>query len=313
MRYSIYYKIFIAVLPLCVYANGDSTPPLLQQPAPPPIEEIPTVKLSPEIQLKTLPPKPQKIIPIHLVRPFLLRPILLQSEQMETAPRVVGFVGERFIGSSGDEIYVSDKDYSKTLEQDFTNLEDSINLEELDAAGRLWHKFEIVRPGPPYLDPDTEEILGYGAIHVGNAILVKPGEPAHLAITGNSRVVRVNDLIFPILEEDSIEDIVPIPAPYELRGKILKIPYGSYENAANDVVAINLGAIDQVKPGHIFEVVRSPIRPRTTKDLKLPPTLPKEVIGIIVVFRSFERVSYALITKATLSIRPQDIIRGSGT
>ncbi|KOR30059.1 hypothetical protein TI03_00590 [Achromatium sp. WMS1] len=312
MRYTHYFVIIVFSSHL--YANGSLLIP--RPPQPEQEEELPVIKLSPRSRIKPLSSTPRRVIPVHLVQPFLTRTMVLQEDELAIAPRVVGFVEERFIGSSGDEIYASDTNY-------FPNqgpLEEAINLakqarmaQNTEITDQMQLKFEVVRPGKPYIDPDSGENLGYEVIHLGTARLVQAGDPARLILTANSSDVRLHDRLFAVTENESLEDFVPIPAPSTLKGKILRMPgSNAKEIGGNDVVAINLGSMNRVKPGHVLHVVRPSVIPRSSTRYNLPTTLPKRVIGSVMIFRIFKHISYALVLKFRTTLHPNDEVQGSG-
>ena len=75
----------------------------------------------------------------------------------------------------------------------------------------------------------------------------------------------------------------------------------------HQTVVLNLGTRDGVKEGHVMavyqlgEVVRDPFaRERVT--------LPNERAGVVMVFRPFERVSYALVMEAQRAMHVRDIV-----
>jgi hypothetical protein len=77
-----------------------------------------------------------------------------------------------------------------------------------------------------------------------------------------------------------------------------------------DVVAINRGSGDGLKPGHVLEVFK---RGRTVKDRYSEEeemvTLPDEKAGAMIIFRTYPEMSFALIMEATRAMTVGDIAR----
>ena len=86
--------------------------------------------------------------------------------------------------------------------------------------------------------------------------------------------------------------------------------YGSFgmSNAAqNNVVAINLGTEDGMQPGLVLSLLTKGSRiTDKTENGKQTIKLPSESNGLAMVFRTFERVSYALILEARLPVSVGD-------
>ena len=97
-------------------------------------------------------------IPVDAIGPFLTRPYVLDEGELDNAPYIVDFADEHILGGAGQKAYVR-------------------SIEQADAL-----KYEIVRPGGPYKDAETGEILGYEATYIGTTELQRTGDPATLFI-----------------------------------------------------------------------------------------------------------------------------------
>jgi hypothetical protein len=81
------------------------------------------------------------------------------------------------------------------------------------------------------------------------------------------------------------------------------------------VVSINRGAKDGLEPGHVLALYRSTtiIRDRSVGpyymgDPRTPPfPLPEERYGLLMVFRVFENLSYALTLNVERAVAPGDV------
>jgi hypothetical protein len=77
--------------------------------------------------------------------------------------------------------------------------------------------------------------------------------------------------------------------------------------AQNQVVAINLGTRDGMEPGHVLAILKDGARVVDKGDAGRPlMKLPDERNGLLMVFRTFDRVSYALILDITNGVRVGD-------
>jgi hypothetical protein len=85
--------------------------------------------------------------------------------------------------------------------------------------------------------------------------------------------------------------------------------YGSsVANAAqNQVVVINRGAQDGMEPGYVLAILKDGQRLiDKTDDARPELKLPNERNGLMMVFRTFEKLSYALILDITEGVRVGD-------
>jgi hypothetical protein len=204
-----------------------------------------TVKLSPRVRVSDL-DREIPAIPLNAVAPFLSRPVITDATEIDAAPYVVGFPEEQLIGGIGNTVFVR-----------------SI----LSASDDRW---EVLRPGPAYRDPDTNELLGFEAASVATARLERLGDPATLVITRSDMEVSIGDRVRPARDEEPIRSFFPVPAPASLRGKIMAVLNGVTQIGQFDVVALNRGARDGVAVGHVFDIYsggelrRDPVRTRRT-------------------------------------------------
>lgn len=154
------------------------------------------------------------------------------------------------------------------------------------------------------MDPDTQEVLGHEAIHVSNASMVKAGDPSKLVITNSERETMKGDRL--------MTDSAQTPAFYQPRaaatstpGKIISLVDAVARAGQNQVVVMNLGEEDGVQAGDTFTVVgqdrrvRDDINPERGEYF----TVEGEHAGVVMVFRTFDQVSYGLIMSSTRDVR----------
>jgi hypothetical protein len=254
-----------------------------------------TVTLEPGVIEEPLAKEAIYTIPPNVIGPFLSQPLLIEQGELENAPRIVGVQDNRLILSPGTRVYIN-------------------NLEENDKT--FWN---IYRPGTVLKDPDTNEILGTEAIYLGDAKITKFGQPS----SGN--IVKAKEEIFTkdrlvVASEGFKESFVPHAPETDLRGRILKIYGGVAEAGPETVVSVNLGKQNGLEDGHVLaisrhgKVIRDPEYKRdktkaVDNDSKLKPDqiqLPDERIGLLMIFRTFDRVSYGLIMQTSDAIYTLD-------
>ncbi|MBE7420566.1 MAG: LysM peptidoglycan-binding domain-containing protein [Ideonella sp.] len=253
-----------------------------------------TVKLSPRVRAETLDNGAIPSIPLHLIGPFLNEAVVFSTDELATAPRIVASQEGRVLLSRGETAYVRG-----------------------DLKGN--RDFRVFREAKPMADPDTGEVLGYEARYVGTAEFVRDGGlqasldgksaqivPATFKMTGVRLEAGVGDRLAPVPARDYAA-YVPHAPSQPIKGRIVSI-YGEAISAGqNQIVSINRGARDGMERGHVLALWRNGARVTDTTDPAKPlMKLPDERIGTLFVFRTFERVSYALIIDAQDPVRAGD-------
>lgn len=244
-----------------------------------------TVKLSPRIRVSEI-DEAIPTIPLDIIEQFLKRPRLVTEQEIDQAPYVVSVGKEALIGKPGRKIYAR-----------------GIN-------GEAVPRYTIYRKGEEYVDPDRDnEVLGFEAIHIADAVLQYEGDPATLLVTGAQRELLRGDRLLPIVEEEIHTTFMPRAPEQETNGRIISVVEGVSQIGQYQVVVLNLGRENGIETGHVMAVYQ---RGETIQDPfagKQEVTLPDERAGIVMVFRSFERLSYALVMEATRAIHVQDAVR----
>ncbi len=263
-----------------------------------------TVKLSPRIRVSEI-EEAIPTIPLDIIQQFLTRTRLVTEDEIDRAPYVVSVGKEAIVGKPGEKIYAR-----------------GIN-------GEAVPRYTIFRKGEEYVDPDRDnEVLGFEAIHIADAVLEVDGDPATLMVTSAQRELLRGDRLFPILEEEVQTTFMPRAPEEDTEGRIISVLEGVSQIGQYQVVVINLGREDGIEPGHVMAVfqrgesIEDPFAPREVVEIpdeRLGPLagrigpqdvfLPDERAGIVMVFRSFERMSYALVMEATRAIHLQDAVR----
>lgn len=244
-----------------------------------------TVVLKPSVHRE---PLPQAIptIPLDAVRPFLTRSGVVSRGELADAPYVVDIAGEHLAGADGNRIYVR----------------------RLDSTH---HRFAVVREGDAFRNPHTGKILGYAAIHLADADLVRSGHPATLRLSHVNQEVLIGDRLIPLPASRFPVNFFPHAPKHPVDGQIISVFHGVSEIGQNQVVVLDVGKKQGIRAGDVLAVYRAGRRIRDTVEGGIGGTvrLPAERSGIVMVFRPFQRVSYALVMSATRAIHLDDSVR----
>lgn len=226
-------------------------------------------------------------IPFETLRAFLSRPSVLERNQLETLPYVLAHP-EGLVGSAGQDVYVRGTD---------------------DAAGTV---FNLVHVGDALVDPDDNSVIGYEGIYVGQGRMRISGDPSTVLITESSREALKGDYLLP---EEGVTPVNYFPRAPEshVEGKIISVIDGVSLIGQYQVVVVNRGARHGLEPGHVLRVFQTGqviedevVRQGLFAD---KVRLPDEPAGTMMVFRIFDRMSYALVMEATNEIRVLDSVR----
>jgi hypothetical protein len=225
-------------------------------------------------------------IPHQEIDPFLVAPLFVEHDSFQSAPRIVATQENRVILGKGDTAYVKDADPEQ----------------------KQWQLF---RSGEALYDPENpERILGYEAFHLGSATQIKSGNPAVFEIDEAKQEIGYDDRLIPT-ERPELVDYIPHPPEFEILGRVVS-SYGGIGSSGGkfSILVINRGSEDGLEIGHVLAIER--IRSVVQRNKRGGPehiTLPPTRFGIIFVFRTFERVSYALVLQSDGLVEVNDIVR----
>lgn len=123
-------------------------------------------------------------------------------------------------------------------------------------------------------------------------------------------------------DENYSVNFLPRALDNELQGQIISVFDGVSQVGQYQIVVLNRGTRDGLERGHVLSINRSG---KTVKDSvlagdfeedyfntkkgvdrKATVTLPDEFAGVALVFKIFEKVSYAIVMKAKLAIHVDD-------
>ena len=180
------------------------------------------------------------------------------------------------------------------------------NLDASTGSGR----YQIYRPNRALFDPITNELLGYEALYVGESKLLLRGDPATVRVTNSDREILRDDRIMPMDNTNFERDFYPRPPSTEVSGKIVALLDAISQTGVYQTIAINLGQRDGLESGNILRIRRTGdiVRDDNEEDPRLRVKLPDESVGMAMVIRSFEKMSYALIMEADIPISIKDYV-----
>lgn len=258
------------------------------QPRPQPTSDLPrsgfpVVKYAPsmrELPLETAIPA----IPLDQIRQFLTRPRVVTEDELDTMPYVLAYTDKRLMGGAQDMFYV----------------------QGITKDNRV-SEYVLLRQGEEYVDPDSDEVLGYEALYLGDARLLKVGEPSTFIIDMASREILRGDRLAPKTDDSLLYRFLPRAPKNKIKGKIISVMDGVNNAGQFQKVVLNLGRQEDVEPGHVLAIMQAEDE---TDDVVTGDTvdLPDSQAGTLMVFRVFERVSYAIVMNANREVHLYDTV-----
>jgi len=255
------------------------------------VEGVPrlTVSLSPRMRAEPLPP-PIPVLPLELLRPYLNYDQVLNAEDFDAAPYILRARDPVMLIGSGDTVYVR------------------------PALDDATERYAVLRPGSPLTDPETGELLGVRAIFTGELSVTERGDPTVLRVDEAAREIRQGDRLFPMPREPFTRDVVPSIPAFDIEGQVMYLPDAMTQVGRNQVVVINRGEEAGLKTGDMLEIREtggviedeySRVEAEHSGGTPLV-RLPDVPIGALLVFRTYDRVSYGLVVESKRPVRLGD-------
>ena len=287
-------------------ANGVATLRLDGSAADGQADDIPSVRVSPKNRLE---PQSDSALPTlrpSVIEPFLAEPIIIDAAEYANAARIVSAQDGRVLLTRGDRAYARGATDAPLL--------DDQPSEKI---------FRVFQTATPLKDPETGKVLGFEAVYAGKAKLVS-GEttseetgddgkvstaivPARIDILSAKAEIRAGDRLLPEPPRQ-VRTYTPHAPQGAVNGRIVSVYGDAMVNAAqSQVVVINKGTADGMDVGTVLAILKNGARIVDKQDPTRPLLkLPDERNGLMMVFRTFERLSYALILDITDGVRVGD-------
>ena len=276
--------------------------PVIETPA-----EGPTIKLSPRIRVETSADAALPALKSSMIDAFLTEPVVVDDSSLQTAARIVAAQDSRVLLTRGDRAYALGSRGSPLI----------------DDPQQPQQAYRVLRNATPLKDPVTGEVLGFEAQYIGRVLLVR-GEsaqtttsadgkavqeviPATIDIVAAREEIRVGDRLLPE-PALTLRSYVPRAPSAAMEARVVSVYGNAVANVGqNQVVVINRGSREGLESGHMLAILTDGARLIDKTDpARTALKLPDERKGLLMVFRSFERLSYALVLEATEGVRVGD-------
>ncbi|MGV3627105.1 MAG: LysM peptidoglycan-binding domain-containing protein [Betaproteobacteria bacterium] len=284
--------------------------------------QLSTTKLEPKVRSE---PSALSAVPSILpsvIEPFMSKPLVVGEDELESAPKIVATADGRVTLGPGDRAFVHGLSKDK---------------------GDQW---QIFRRGDPLVDPDNNQILGYEATYLGEARVNQHGNVATIEITRSVQEIFRDDRLLPLGKQTPVFAYVPQQPKAPVKGRIISAYGGLQETGPLSIVTLSRGSKDGLQVGTVLAIERSQTSarysqrtaplfgrsgfsgsdaPRTYYSETIPPRatllergeaitnqdiaqLPDQRYGLVMVFRTFDRASFALVMEASRPVAVSDYV-----
>lgn len=247
---------------------------------------LPVVKLSPSIRSEEIEAS-IATIPGDAIRQFLNKPRVITKEEFKAAPYILGSDDEHLILGQGNRVYIRGE----------------IDKERV--------RYTVVREGEELVDPDTKKVLGYEAIYAGEVLISTYGDPAVGELTFTEREVLYGDRLLPT-DKSKIDNLYyPRLPDRDIQAKIIHLPDALFGIAKLQVAVINKGSREGLESGNLLAIYTKgmTVYDHYSRGKKVDLDLPDLRSGLMMIFRTFDHVSYGLVLESTRVIHENDVVR----
>ena len=242
-----------------------------------------TIKLSPKIRSlpveSAIPP-----IPLSAISAYLNHSRIFNADtEFEQVPYIFASQDGRTTSSAGEEVY---------------------------GRGAFTQQgiYEVYRKGMALKDPVTGEPLGIVGDEVASLRVKKlTGDVATLMIESAKREVKPGDRLIKEAPFSLQTTFTPRAPDAPVQGAIVANLNGSSRASKFDTVVINRGRRESLRQGDILAIYKTMEVTDAFTEERL--TLPPERVGLLMVYRPFEKLSYGLVLSASEDIASGDTLK----
>ena len=224
-------------------------------------------------------------IPRSAIQHWLDKTVIVNPQDFNTTPYILASKKGNLITATGDKIYAK-----------------GVPL-------IVGQRYGIYREGELYTDSTTNNVIGLEVTQVATGLVTstETNGVSSLQLTDSyGKEVREGDRVFVELNNSIPPVFYPTPASTSRGGMIVRVMDSISSAAKGSVVAINLGSIEGAKPGDVLTVYQKGALVRDIEDEDTPVRLPNEQTGMVMVFNTFDHISYAYVLSSELPLNVGD-------
>ncbi|WP_445114626.1 LysM peptidoglycan-binding domain-containing protein [Acinetobacter sp. WZC-1] len=247
------------------------------------------VSLKPQIRVESL-NNSIPVIPLAHIQQWLEHTIIVSPEFLTNIPYILGAADNRVITAAGQTVYARGNGL---------------------VTGQ---RYGVYRETEPYMFVDAKGKkynAGMELIEVASALAVAASHDiATLELTRSYNAeVRKGDYVLPQYDNNLPSLFYPVTSrEVTTGGKIIRVQGSIATAAQHSVVTLDRGNLHGARAGQVFsiyqqgEIVRDP---KTRESIQLP----NQLIGTLMIFKTFDQLSYAYILDSTLPVKVGAVIQ----
>ncbi len=222
-------------------------------------------------------------IPLDRINSFLSHSQVVELAELNKAPYMLAGPQKRIVVGSGDTAYARGK-FSENL----TN-------------------YGVYRQGQVFFDPKTKEVLGVHALSVGSVNVQSfKGNIATVGVIRATEEIRVGDRLLLSEDRPMTSTFYPSSPEGDIQGTIIAVEGGVTQVGKFNVVMVNRGEREGIKVGNVLAIYKKGelVIDRVSGG---KVALPDERAGLLMVFRTFKKMSLGLVLEADRQLAVGDL------
>lgn len=240
------------------------------------------VKLSPQVRSEPI-ELPIPAIPLDAISSFLTDTRIVDVATLEGAPYVLEGEDGRIITGAGDKLYARGDKPAENV--------------------------GVFRRSNSYVDPDTGEFLGLEARAIADGeVTADSGDVLTVKLKRSNEEVRIGDRLLVSQDRPINARFNPSAPDGDIQGKMISVEGGVSQIGQYDVVTINRGSREGLEPGNVLAVYRAGNLVKDPYNGQVVE-LPAERAGLMMVFQTYDKLSYGLVLQATRPLAVGDTVR----
>jgi len=258
-----------------------------------------TARLSPQIREQRL-DEAINTIAYEQIAAFLTQAEVLEKDELNRLPYMLASRGDHLVAGAGNDIYVRPAKNGLPLRGEGS-------------------RYSVVHIGEALVDPDDNDVVGYEGVFVGKGQLNRTGNPSTVRLIESTREALPGDRLLD-REIDIPLNFFPKPPDTDVNGRIISVIDGVSLIGQWQVVVLNRGNRHGLAPGDVLSVYTAGevIRDRYANAIGYRSggllggdkvKLPDELAGTVMIFKTYNRISYALVMQAESEMKVLDAVR----
>jgi len=268
-------------------------------------------------------------IPLDALKTFLKDLRVMDSSVVSKAPYVVGVEEDQLRATSGQNIYVRGLDSQPGQRWAIVRPEHAFRGFDNGSGGNAVFGDELYANAAMVRSPWEEDFnngsghflrgrdLGVEVKVIGTAETLRTGDPSTLLLLDSTQEVRSGDRIMPVDDNPYDPYFYPHPPKEQPKdGRVIAFTDAMDAVGPHQVVALSVGSKDGVDNGTTFAIwqpgenIHDDVASNSwDRGVGKRVTLPEEYIGHVMVFRTFDNVSYGLVMDGLRPVKKGDRLR----